>query len=435
MFQPPETPLTQLQARECQFFKSQYRVTPRSVGQGSEAVAHLAEDVLRGKQIVCKLLTLNALPGGCQHQERIRRALQEADTLRQLSHPNILGFIDAMCSPHTVYTFMELASGGDLWSFIIRHEEVKEFDARIILRQVTRGLRFLHDKGIIHRDLKPENILLANSPRLAYMRVMLSDFGACLVPNRHRMTSQVGTALYQAPEIVRKVLQTPAVDIWSLGIIAMVILLGAVDYVNDMPQIEQGSLTKFVLETLKRSQRSISNKGQEFIVRCIQINPASRQTSEEADRDVWFCTPEKHLPFFHKLDRRMALEFKRNTKIRPMPMDIPDFLPEITGQMKLGAAPQLLKPKRAASGTVFTTPVTIPTQVAQMASKLAITGVRDDNPEDRARASVNETKAMEIEYHEDISFDIDFRSQIIQDLEAFQRSSKADQILQLTDSI
>lgn len=234
---------------------------------------------------------------------------------------------------------------------------------------------------------------------------------------------------------MRKVLQTPAVDIWSLGIIAMVILLGVVDYVNDMPQIEQGSLTKFVLETLKRSQRPISNKGQDFIVRCIQINPASRQTSEEADRDVWFCTPEKHLVFFQKLDRRMALEFKRNTKIRPMPMDIPNFLPEITGQMKLDAAPQLSMAKRAAPSTVFTTLVTIPTQVAQVASKLAITGVQDDNPEDRARASVNKTKAIEIEYHEDTSFDIDFRSQIIQDLEAFQRSNNSDQISQLADSI
>lgn len=67
------------------------------------------------------------------------------------------------------------------------------------MRQLTRGLRYLHDKGIIHRDLKPENILLANSPRIEYQRVMLSDFGACLVPNRHRMTSQVGTPLYQAP--------------------------------------------------------------------------------------------------------------------------------------------------------------------------------------------------------------------------------------------
>lgn len=98
------------------------------------------------------------------------------------------------------YTFTELASGGDLWSFIYRHDlKVAEFDARIIIRQVVRGLQYLHKRGIVHRDLKPENILLAYSPKNVYHRVMLSDFGASAVPRRSRMMTMTGTAGYQAP--------------------------------------------------------------------------------------------------------------------------------------------------------------------------------------------------------------------------------------------
>lgn len=97
------------------------------------------------------------------------------------------------------FIFTELASGGDLMSFINRHNGVKEFDTRIIVRQVVRGLHYLHSKGIIHRDLKPENILLAYSPKIAYHRVMLSDFATSSVPNRSRMKTVVGTANYQAP--------------------------------------------------------------------------------------------------------------------------------------------------------------------------------------------------------------------------------------------
>lgn len=84
-------------------------------------------------------------------------------------------------------------------SFIYRHDVVKEFDSRIIIRQIVRGLRYLHEKKIVHRDLKPENILLAYSPRLAYHRIMLSDFGSSAVPRRNRMVTNVGTTCYQAP--------------------------------------------------------------------------------------------------------------------------------------------------------------------------------------------------------------------------------------------
>ena len=84
-------------------------------------------------------------------------------------------------------------------SFVYRHETISELDIHIILRQVISGLEYLHHKGVVHRDLKPENILLANSPKLAYTRILLSDFGASAVPRRSRMITNVGTTRYQAP--------------------------------------------------------------------------------------------------------------------------------------------------------------------------------------------------------------------------------------------
>ena len=93
-------------------------------------------------------------------------------------------------------------------SFIHRHNGVKEFDARIIVRQVIRGLSYLHKKGVVHRDLKPENILLAYSPKIAYHRVMLSDFGTCAIPHRSRMRTTVGTYSYQAPYAASRPLLT-----------------------------------------------------------------------------------------------------------------------------------------------------------------------------------------------------------------------------------
>lgn len=61
-------------------------ILPRSVGNGAEAVAHLAVDLTNnGKQIVCKLTKLDTT-SNIEPRERVRRALQEADILRQLQH-------------------------------------------------------------------------------------------------------------------------------------------------------------------------------------------------------------------------------------------------------------------------------------------------------------------------------------------------------------
>lgn len=201
----------------------------------------------------------------------------------------------------------------------------------------------------------------------------------------------------------------------------MVILLGLVDYVTDMPQTEQGTLTKFVLATLQRSQRKISHKGQDFIVRCIQINPANRQTSEEADRDVWFCTPEEHLAFFHRLDKRMVSEFTHNGKIRPIPMDIPDFVPEITGQLKPDVGPAPHETITATAEAIVCAESRFPIHKPQLMLGALQDGLSDGYPSKRARTCAD-NEPHNTAPNEGASLDIDFKSQIVCDLESIQYS-------------
>jgi len=69
------------------------------------------------------------------------------------------------------------------------------------LYHVAQGLAHLHDHNIIHRDLKPANILLKFDTVLGSVVAKISDFGFA-TEQRSRMTSQLGTAGYRAPEVV-----------------------------------------------------------------------------------------------------------------------------------------------------------------------------------------------------------------------------------------
>jgi calcium/calmodulin-dependent protein kinase I len=84
-------------------------------------------------------------------------------------------------------------------TYLQRNAPVSEMDTRLIMRQVVRGITYLHSKGVIHRDLKPENILFATYPRAGH-RIVIADLGSAGNANRlTRLESRVGTALYNAP--------------------------------------------------------------------------------------------------------------------------------------------------------------------------------------------------------------------------------------------
>ncbi|UKZ82300.1 hypothetical protein TrVFT333_010086 [Trichoderma virens FT-333] len=324
---PPPRPLTAIQKDECQVFKNEYLITPRCLGSGAEGAVYLATESKTKRQLVCKVVNLGRQDGKMPREELYRK-LQEIDVLRQLKHPNILPYIDAVISPHSLYIFTALASGGDLVSFINRHESIQEIDCRIILRQVVRGLAYLHRKGIIHRDLKPENILLAYSPKIAYHRVMLSDFGACAVPRRSRMMTDIGTFEYKAPEVVSTgESQTTAVDMWSLGLVTLRLLTFDVESFGNLTRMDQQSLEPMVKDMIKGSSPKRSSNSQRFALACLQLTPINRITAAEAECHDWFCTPQKHFEFFLQLDRRCLSDLSDDTQLKPMPWDLASLQP------------------------------------------------------------------------------------------------------------
>lgn len=319
---PPLRPLTATQTEECQLFENKYVLTPRCLGTGAEGTVYLTLEPKTKRQLVCKLVNLGRQDGKLP-QDELYRKLQEIDVLRQLRHPNILSYIDAIISPHSLYIFTELASGGDLISFMNRHEFIEEIDCRIILRQVVRGLAYLHRKGIIHRDLKPENILLAYSPRISCHRVMLSDFGACAVPRRSRMMTDVGTFDYKAPEVSSSIeAQTTAVDMWSLGLVTLRLLTLDAEGFGSLTRMDQSSLEKAVKAIIQAVSPELSSNSLRFAIACLQLTPVNRITAAEAECHDWFCTPQKHFEFFQQFDRRCFEEAASDTQLKPMPWDL-----------------------------------------------------------------------------------------------------------------
>ena len=94
------------------------------------------------------------------------------------------------------------------------------------MRQIAKGIAFLHIRDVVHRDIKPANILVKST--LDNNIIMkLGDFGLSKIldPNDETssMSSDVGTLLFKAPEFLDKkpgdkVRYHRSVDVYAAGL-------------------------------------------------------------------------------------------------------------------------------------------------------------------------------------------------------------------------
>ncbi|KAA6393177.1 MAG: putative AGC family protein kinase, partial [Streblomastix strix] len=132
------------------------------------------------------------------------------------------------------YLVLEYCSEGDLRKYINNMKksgmEISTEKAFEMIGQIASSLEQLHANDIIHSDLKPENVLLVEG-----FNVKLADFGLArqLQVGKEYITAQGGTFLYQGPELLRikqkdevvpRLIQTSASDIWAFGVMIFELL-------------------------------------------------------------------------------------------------------------------------------------------------------------------------------------------------------------------
>lgn len=155
----------------------------------------------------------------------------ESDVLRRLQHKHIVQYIDVEerrpASPSMI--IMEYFPLGDL-SRQHKRQPFSESDIVDIIAQIASALKYLHENKVTHRDLKPHNILVRSREPV---EIAVTDFGVSK-SEESVMCTLAGTYQYMAPEVVSNNPETSkhmeyytnSVDIWSLGMVAVEMLIG-----------------------------------------------------------------------------------------------------------------------------------------------------------------------------------------------------------------
>ncbi|KAI0312747.1 kinase-like domain-containing protein [Amylostereum chailletii] len=93
---------------------------------------------------------------------------------------------------------------------------------KVFTAQLLDALTVLKEARLIHCDLKPENILLKS---LQSPQIKVIDFGSAC-HERQTVYTYIQSRFYRSPEVLLGLPYTAAIDMWSLGCIAVELFLG-----------------------------------------------------------------------------------------------------------------------------------------------------------------------------------------------------------------
>jgi calcium-dependent protein kinase len=212
----------------------------------------------------------------------------EITIMKDLDHANICKLFGTYEEGRNIFFIMEYCEGGDLCTRIQKQGHITEDLSADILSQVSSALRYAHSRSIAHRDLKPENVVFCSKDPENTM-VKLIDWGLGISFAATRMRSAVGSFTYSAPEVMASSCSkgySSACDLWSLGVLAFVMLSGNEPF--------SGSAREHIKAALAESYSmegdiwdDISEEAKNFVRGLLRADPEKRVCIEDVGKHPW----------------------------------------------------------------------------------------------------------------------------------------------------
>ena len=206
------------------------------LGQGGMGIVYRCHDTIGKVDVAIK-----GLPPEVSHSDsEMEGILENYQLVRVLRHPNIAGVtsLEQDTATRDYYLVMDIAAGESLEQWRRRNRDAGMTAKLAILRQVAEALDYAHGAGVMHRDIKPENIMIDADGHVSVLDFGLAErIRTSLSRVSMAVTSRSGTPGYKSPEQWRAQPQGAAADMYSLGVVAYVLLSGRLPFDSSETEI------------------------------------------------------------------------------------------------------------------------------------------------------------------------------------------------------